>query len=65
MRQTYTSESTGRRISRKRWLQQQLIKQRAWIESCESNGKSYTGPNGVAIRRADREALQSIEAQIG
>jgi hypothetical protein len=65
MRQTYTSESTGRRISRKRWLQQQLIAQRKWIESCESNGKSYTGPNGAEIRRADRLHLQSIEAQIG
>ncbi len=65
MRTIYTSETSGRRISRQRWLQQAVIRQRAWIESCEANGRSYTGPNGLAIRLADRAALRDIENQIG
>ncbi len=64
MSQVYTSEATGRRISRARWLSQQLIAQRKWIERCEANGRSYTGPNGLAIQLADRAALRDIENQI-
>ena len=65
MSQVYTSEATGRRISRLRWLRQAAIKQRQWIERCEQNGKSYTGPNGLEIRLADRAALRDIENQLG
>lgn len=65
MRQVYLSERTGIRISRERWLLHAAIQQRGWIKSCEANGKSYTGPNGLAIRLADRAALRDIENQIG
>lgn len=65
MRQVYMSETTGRRISRQRWLQQAAIRQRRWIERCEASDRSYTGPNGLAIRLADRAALRDIENQIG
>lgn len=64
MRKTYTSEKTGKRISRQMWLRQQLACQQKWIENCEANGRSYAGPNGPAIQQADRNALRDIEAQI-
>lgn len=37
------------------------INQRAWIEYCERNGRSYTGPNGPAIRQADLNELRRVE----
>ncbi len=64
MSQVYTSETTGRRISRQRWLRQAAIRQRAWIARCEASDRSYTGPNGLEIRLADRAALRDIENQI-
>ncbi len=64
MRQTYTSETTGRRISRERWLGQQIIRQRAWIERCHASARSYTGPNAIAIMAADRESLRNYETQL-
>ena len=38
-----------------------LIKdQQKWIECCEGQG-SYSGKNGVAIRRADMDELKRLE----
>ena len=37
-----------------------LNAQRKWIEHCES-GRSYTGPNGKAIREADYAELKKWE----
>jgi hypothetical protein len=34
--------------------------QQAWIEYCESNGRSYSGENGAAIREADAAELKSL-----
>lgn len=39
-----------------------VAEQRRWIERCESSGKSYTGPNGPAIRKADEAELYRWEA---
>lgn len=41
-----------------------LSEQRQWIESCEKNGRSYTGPNGTAIREADEAELHRLEARL-
>lgn len=38
--------------------------QRKWIEHCEANGRSYTGPNGPAIRAADEQALRRWESEL-
>jgi hypothetical protein len=38
-----------------------VVHQRKWIEWCESNGMSYAGNNGVAIRNADRNELRAWE----
>ena len=64
MRQNYTSERTGKRISRRMWLSQELSRQQKWIERCEQSPRSYTGPNGLAIAQADRDALRALEAQV-
>ena len=53
-------------MSRRRsFLIRQIIKQQKWIEGCESNGKSYTGPNGGAIRQADTNYLLEMERELG
>lgn len=41
-----------------------LAEQRKWIEHCESNGRSYTGPNGQAIREADEQELERIQNRL-
>lgn len=41
-----------------------LHEQRKWIEKCESSGRSYTGPNGQAIRQADEAELQKLERTV-
>ncbi len=64
MRQKYTSESTGRRISRKRWLEQMVARERKWIETCTASDRSYTGPNAQAIMAADRASLRDYETQL-
>ena len=51
-----------RGLARDRFL---LSEQRKWIESCENNGVSYSGPNGPAIRKADADALAILEARVG
>ncbi len=38
--------------------------QRKWIERCEANGRSYTGPNGQAIREADEAELRRLENKL-
>lgn len=38
--------------------------QRKWIEFCESNGRSYAGPNGQAIREADERELRILESRV-
>ncbi len=40
-----------------------IFDQRKWIEDCEANGKSYTGPNGPAIAQADIDELRRLEAK--
>ena len=47
------------------FLIRQITSQQTWIESCESNGKSYTGPNGGAIRQADVNHLLELERELG
>lgn len=32
-----------------------------WIEYCENNGISYAGPNGLAIRQADKNELERLK----
>ena len=64
MRQIYTSEATGRRISRKLWLEQQVSKQRQWIDQCHASSRSYAGPNALKIMAADRAALAAYEGQL-
>jgi len=49
---------------RKAFLIDQITKQQKWIESCESNGKSYTGSNGGAIRQADNDCLRQLEKEL-
>lgn len=41
-----------------------IAKQRSWIESCEANGRSYTGENGDAIRKADLDELKRWESEL-
>lgn len=50
---------------RRSFLISQITKQQKWIEGCESNGKSYTGPNGGAIRQADNNYLLDLERELG
>lgn len=49
---------------RKSFLIRQIQKQQKWIENCESNGKSYTGENGIAIRQADNNYLHKLEVEL-
>ena len=49
---------------RKTFLVDQITKQQKWIEGCESNGRSYTGSNGGAIRQADNARLRQLEAEL-
>ena len=46
------------------WLQNEIARQRKWIEQCESNGISYAGPRGPAIREADENALRALEKEV-
>lgn len=46
----------GRRL----WLAL-LDHQQRWIEWCESNERSYTGPRGELIRAADYAELRRLE----
>lgn len=39
-----------------------IINQKNFIEWCENNGKSYTGPNGPAIKQADLNELKRLES---
>ena len=50
---------------RRSFLVSQILNQQKWIEGCESNGKSYTGPNGVEIRQADNNYLLDLERELG
>lgn len=53
------------RIKTKRGkLLDRILKQRAWIEWCESNGRSYEGENGSKIREADLSVLRSLETDL-
>ncbi len=38
--------------------------QQKWIARCEANGRSYTGPNGAAIRQADLSNLRQWESRL-
>lgn len=38
--------------------------QKKFIEYCENNGRSYTGPNGLSIREADINELQKIKLKL-
>lgn len=38
-----------------------VVKSRRWIEECACNGKSYAGPNGRAIMKADLDELRRWE----
>ena len=42
-------------------VQKLLESQQRWIQECETNGRSYAGPNGDAIRRADQDELRRLE----
>jgi|CXWL01.1.fsa_nt_gi hypothetical protein len=42
----------------------QLQEQQKWVEACERNGVSYSGPNGPAIRRADMNVLRNLEERV-
>lgn len=47
------------------FLKRQIIKQRKWIEECETNGISYSNPErGEAIRQADMDALRKLETEL-
>lgn len=52
------------KMSKRAWYANQVARQRAWIESCESNGRSYTGRNGQAIREADEAELRRLESTL-
>lgn len=41
-----------------------LHNQRKWIEWCEGNERSYTGPNGPSIRQADHDELRRLEQRV-
>ncbi len=49
---------------RRSYLISQITKQQKWIEDCESNGISYAGPNGGAIRQADNNHLLEMEKEL-
>jgi len=50
--------------ARREFLIRMVTEQRKWIESCESNGRSYSGPNGRNIRQADENALKKWEYEL-
>lgn len=58
----YDSNRLGSR-GRRNALRQLAIQQR-WIADCEANGRSYTGPNGEAIRAADLAELRRLEERL-
>jgi hypothetical protein len=39
--------------------------QKKWIEYCEGNDRSYTGPFGDLIRHADQMELERLERLAG
>lgn len=41
-----------------------IQKQQKWIADCEANGRSYTGENGDAIRKADLAELRRWESEL-
>jgi len=49
---------------RRAFLITEIMEQQRWIESCENNGKSYTGPNGAAIRTADNNQLYKLGKEL-
>lgn len=53
----------GRQLKGKALAIAMLHDQRRWIQYCE-NGRSYDGPNGPAIRKADNDALRRAEQRV-
>jgi hypothetical protein len=53
----------GKRLVGRALYERMLSDQRKWIEQCEQ-GRSYTGPNGPAIRMADAAELRRIEERL-
>ena len=41
-----------------------IHQQEKWIAECKANGKSYVGPNGEAIRKADLDSLNYWREQV-
>ncbi len=54
----------GKKVGVKGFYQEQIADQRQWIENCEKSSKSYTGPNGQAIREADDFELHRLLAKL-
>lgn len=48
----------------KRLYRMLVDSQKAWIAYCESNGKSYSGPNGQSIKQADLDELKNLENRL-
>ena len=51
------------KAKRKDLLHNKITKQQKWIENCEGNSRSYTGPNGSDIRQADNDRLISMKRE--
>ena len=53
-----------KRDKQQEFLSEAILNQRAWIESCEKNGRSYAdGERGIRIREADEAHLRDLESQ--